>query len=112
MRTHFVLLAFAFIPLAQAAEPQMAVVPNKDLSGQVLKRLGLPSQDYCWEECLQDARCTGTRWAVIKGGKAGQCQLMSGELSLTEIHPINTEDGQAIVVTASRKVSATPKPKA
>jgi hypothetical protein len=111
MRTKLTLsLALAVVSLAQAAEPQMAVVEHQDVSGQVLKRLGLPSQQYCWEECLQDARCTGTRWAVIAGSEAGQCQLMSGELSLIELHSMKTEDGQPIVVTASRKVSATRKP--
>jgi hypothetical protein len=90
---------------AQAAEPHMAIIKNKDVTGQVLKRLGLPNQDYCWEQCLQDARCTGTRWGVIAGSTAGQCQLMSGALSINELHGIKTEDGQRIVVTASRKVS-------
>jgi hypothetical protein len=91
--------------LAQAAKPHMAIVKNKDVTGQVLKRLGLPNQDYCWEQCLEDARCTGTRWGVIAGMTAGQCQLMSGELSVSELHSLKTEDGQRIVVTASRKVT-------
>jgi hypothetical protein len=91
--------------VAQSAQPHMAIIKNKDVSGQVLKRLGLPNQDYCWEQCLQDARCTGTRWGVIKGMTAGQCQLMSGALSVIEPHSVKTEDGQRIVVTASRKVS-------
>jgi len=91
--------------VTQAAEPHMAVIKGKDISGQVLKRLGLPNQDYCWEQCLEDARCTGTRWGVIAGSTAGQCQLMSGELNVIEPHSVKTQDGQRIVVTASRKVS-------
>jgi hypothetical protein len=93
--------------VAEAAEPHMAIIKNQDISGQVLKRLGLPNQDYCWEQCLEDARCTGTRWGVVKGSTAGQCQLMSGELSVKDLHSIKTEDGQRIIVTASRKVSGT-----
>ena len=99
------LIALACAGVAQAAEPHMAIIKDKDISGQILKRLGLPNQDYCWEQCLEDARCTGTRWGVVAGSTAGQCQLMSGELSVGELHSIKTEDGQRIVVTASRKVT-------
>jgi hypothetical protein len=58
---------------------------------------------YCWEQCLEEARCTATRWAVITGSAAGQCQLISGELSFVEPHVIKTEDGLQIRVTASRR---------
>src|SRR5689334_172229 len=93
------ILMGACTAVAQAAEPHMAIIKDKDISGQVLKRLGLPNQDYCWEQCVEDARCTGTRWGVIAGSTAGQCQLMSGELTVIEPHKINTQDGQRIVVT-------------
>lgn len=88
---------------ALAADAQMVVVPDKDLKGEVFKRLGLPNQTYCWEQCLEEARCTGVRWAVIVGSTAGQCQLISGPLTLIEPHEIKTEDGQQIRVTASRR---------
>src|SRR5689334_13096400 len=91
------LTALACAAIAQAGEPHMAVIKDKDISGHILKRLGLPNQDYCWEQCLEDARCTGTRWGVVAGSTAGQCQLMSGELSVGELHSIKTEDGQKIV---------------
>jgi hypothetical protein len=88
--------------LAQAEE-RMVVLHKQDISGHVFKRLGLPNQDYCWQQCLQEARCTGTRWGVIAGATAGQCQLFSGELTYGEPRELATGDGQQIVVTASRK---------
>jgi hypothetical protein len=94
----FLLTASAF-----AGDAQMVIIPGKDIRGTVFKRLGLPNQTYCWEQCLEDARCTGARWGVITGSTAGQCQLMSGEFSLIEPHEIKTEDGQQIRVIASRK---------
>ncbi|HEU4627658.1 MAG TPA: hypothetical protein VFS52_23075 [Steroidobacteraceae bacterium] len=107
-RTALTLILLASLPaFVSAAEPHMEVIAKKDISGQVLKRLGLPNQDYCWEQCLEDARCTGTRWAVIAGTTAGQCQLISGALNVADPHSLKTEDGQKIVVTASRKVSDT-----
>ncbi len=101
----FILLA-SLPALVSAAAPHMQVIAKRDISGQVLKRLGLPNQDYCWEQCLEDARCTGARWAVISGMTAGQCQLIGGALNVAEPHSLKTEDGQKIVVTASRKVSS------
>jgi hypothetical protein len=88
---------------ALAADAQMVVVPGKDLKGEVFKRLGLPDQTYCWQQCLEEARCTGVRWAVIVGSTAGQCQLISGPLTLIEPNEIKTEDGQRIRVTVSRR---------
>ena len=82
---------------------KMVVVSGKDISGQVLKRLGLPNQDYCWQQCLEESRCTGTRWGVVSGTTAGQCQLMSGELTFHSPKQIKTEDGTNILVTASKK---------
>jgi hypothetical protein len=87
----------------------MTIVENQDVSGQVFKRLGLPNQDYCWEQCLQEERCVATRWGVIAGATAGQCQLLSGELTFGEPREIKTGDGQRIVVTVSRKEASASK---
>jgi hypothetical protein len=91
--------------LARAADARMAVVKGKDLEGSVLKKIGLPSQDYCWSECLKDDRCTGARWGVISGDTAGLCMLLSGELTLKATSDLKTYDGQKILVTAGRKMS-------
>src|SRR5689334_17572961 len=93
---------FLLIAPAIAGDAQMVVVPGKDVKGEVIKRLGLPNQTYCWEQCLEEARCAGVRWAVIAGSTAGQCQLISGPLSFVEPHEIRTEDGQQIRVIVSR----------
>ena len=85
------------------AEDRMVILERQDTSGHVFTRLGLPNQNYCWEQCLQEARCTATRWGVIAGATAGQCQLFSGELTYGEPRELKTGDGQQIVVTASRK---------
>jgi hypothetical protein len=102
------LCALLLIAPALAGDAQMGVVPDKDVKGEVFKRLGLPSQAYCWEQCLEEARCTGARWAVIVGSTAGQCQLITGPLSFIEPHQLKTEDGQEIRVTASRKEARVP----
>lgn len=97
------LCAFLLIAPAFAGDARMVVVPGKDMKGEVFKRLGLPNQAYCWEQCLEEARCAGTRWAVIAGATAGQCQLISGPLTLIAPRELKTEDGQQIRVTASRR---------
>jgi PAN domain-containing protein len=97
------LCMFLLIAPAMAADAQMVVVPGKDVRGEVFKRLGLPNQTYCWEQCLEEARCTGVRWAVIGASAAGQCQLISGPLTFIEPREIKTEDGQQIRVTVSRR---------
>ena len=108
---------FAAIPLAtfnpvHAAPPatpsaaRMTVVENKDLSGTVYKKLGLPEQRYCWDACLQEDRCTGVRWGVIEGDKAGLCLLMTGPLSLKDPVQPRTEDGKPIQVIGARKEAA------
>jgi hypothetical protein len=97
------LCTFLLIAPALAGDARMVVVPGKDMTGEVFKRLGLPNQAYCWEQCLEEARCTGTRWAVITGSTAGQCQLISGPLSFIEPREIRTEDGQQIRVIASKR---------
>lgn len=81
----------------------MVVLEKQDIAGHVFKRLGLPNQDYCWQQCLQEGRCTAVRWGVIAGATAGQCQLFSGDLTYSDPKEITTGDGQKIVVTASRK---------
>ena len=96
------LLLAACVALAQST-PKMSVVSGKDVTGQVLKRLGLPNQDYCSEQCLEEPRCTGTRWGVVSGSTAGQCQLLTGDLGFHSPTQLKTEDGKAILVTASRK---------
>jgi hypothetical protein len=91
-----------------AGDEQMVVVPGKDVKGEVFKRLGLPNQTYCWEQCLEEVRCTGVRWAVLAGSTAGQCQLLSGPLSFIQPRAIRTEDGQQIRVTVSRRAAREP----
>ncbi len=83
---------------------RMEVVDGQDITGKVFKRLGLPNQGYCYQQCLQEDRCTAVRWGFIEGATAGQCQLLTGELAFREPHEIKTEDGQHIVVVASRRV--------
>ena len=99
---------FLLIAPAFAGDAKMVVVPGKDVKGEVLKRLGLPNQTYCWEQCLEEARCTAARWAVLAGSVAGQCQLISGPLSFIEPHEIKTEDGQQIRVTVGRREALDP----
>ncbi|MEP7243963.1 MAG: PAN domain-containing protein [Gammaproteobacteria bacterium] len=102
MLTAAAMLLASCSALAQNAE-KMAVVGGQDITGQILKRLGLPNQDYCWQQCLQEPRCTGTRWGVIAGSTAGQCFLLTGDLTSRSPTPLKTQDGKTIVVTASRK---------
>ena len=103
------LCTFLLIAPAMAGDAQMVVVPGKDARGEVLKRLGLPNQTYCWEQCLEEPRCTGARWAAIVGSTAGQCQLISGPLSFVEPRDIRTEDGQQIRVTVGRREARDPR---
>lgn len=90
---------------AVAADSEMVVVPGKDVKGEVFKRLGLPNQTYCWEQCVDDARCKATRWGVVGDSTAGQCQLISGEITYIEPHDIRTQDGLGIRVIVSRKAT-------
>jgi hypothetical protein len=92
-----------------ASDGHMAIIKDRDVTGQVFKRLGLPNQDYCWQQCLREEHCTGTRWGVIDGATAGQCQLLSGELAFGEPRDIKTDDGQRILVIASRKEAGASK---
>jgi hypothetical protein len=104
LRTSFAASLVACATTVAAADTaHMVVLQNQDISGKVFKRLGLPEQHYCWEECLAEARCVATRWGVIEGATAGQCQLFEGEVALGTPRALATSDGQKIVVTASRK---------
>ncbi len=87
----------------QDKPPQMIVVKGKDVTGSVYKKLGLPNQQYCWDACLQEDRCTGVRWGVIEGDTAGLCMLISGPLTFKPPVEPKTEDGKKIHVTVSRK---------
>jgi hypothetical protein len=103
-------------PAAHAAAPaagqvaKMTVIENKDVSGTVYKKLGLPERKYCWDACLQEERCSGVRWGVIQGDKVahgssgpGLCLLMTGPLTLKSPVVPRTEDGKPIHVTSARK---------
>lgn len=83
---------------------RMEVLKEQDVSGKVFKRLGLPNQDYCYQQCLQEDRCKAVRWGFIEGATAGQCQLITDELKFSAPREIKTEDGQRIVVVVSLKV--------
>ena len=88
---------------AIADDQRMVIVRGKDVTGHVIKKLGLPNQDYCWQQCLQEARCAGTRWGVVEGDTAGLCVMMSDPLTYTELSKgLKTFDGKKIQVTASR----------
>lgn len=91
---------------ADKASARMVVVQDQDVRGSVFKRLGLPNRDYCWSQCLQEDRCTGVRWGVIAGDTAGQCVLISGELTFSKLPDLKTDDGKKIVVTAAKKAAA------
>jgi hypothetical protein len=82
---------------------RMVVIPGKDVSGKIYKKLGLPALQYCWDTCVREQECTGARWGVIRGDVAGLCLLLSGELSVKDLTRPKTEDGKAIQVTAARK---------
>lgn len=84
-----------------ADEPRMEVLRNQDVSGKVFKRFGLPNQNYCHQRCLEEDRCKAVRWGFMEGATAGQCQLLTGELELSEPKEIKTDDGQRIVVVVS-----------
>ena len=102
------LLALGTLHAAPPERPEarMVVLKGKDLSGFIHKKLGLPSQNYCWDACVKDQQCTGVRWGVIEGDEAGLCVLLSGELTLKAPGAPQTEDGKAIRVIAARKQPA------
>ena len=88
---------------APAPQPRMTLVPGKDITGTVYKKLGLPDRHFCWETCLKEARCSGVRWGSVAGDTAGLCILMTGPLTFKDLVEPRTEDGKAIHVTVARK---------
>lgn len=81
----------------------MTLVPGKDITGTVYKKLGLPDRHFCWETCLKEARCSGVRWGSVSGDTAGLCILMTGPLTLKDLVEPRTEDGKPIHVSVARK---------
>ncbi len=105
-RTLIACFIYLFTQVALGAdESRMEVLEGQDVSGKVFKRLGLPNQDYCYEQCLQEDRCKAVRWGFIEGSTAGQCQLLTDEIKFSELREIKTEDGQKIVLIVSLKKS-------
>jgi hypothetical protein len=90
-----------------AGVSEMTVVAGRDVSGTLLKKLGLPNRQYCWDACLKDDRCSGVRWGVVGSDTAGLCLLMSGPLTLKDPVEPKTDDGKAIHITVARKDPAT-----
>src|SRR5579862_4378748 len=85
-------------------DARMEILKNRDVTGKVLKKLGLPARSYCWSACLQDSQCTAVRWGVVQGDVAGLCVLLQGELQLKDLSKPTTDDGKRIVVVAAKKV--------
>jgi hypothetical protein len=83
--------------------PRMTIIVGKDVSGSIYKKLGLPSRQVCWDNCLQDSRCGGARWGAVDRDTAGMCVLMTGDLTLKDLVELKTEDGKPIQVVAARK---------
>jgi len=105
------LLLFWSPGAAQAASPQdkaprMIVVKDKDISGSIHKKLGLPNRQYCWDACLKDDECSGARWGVVENDTAGLCMLLSGPLTFKAPSVLKTGDGKHIRVIVGRKQSA------
>lgn len=91
-------------PQAPDGHPvRMTVIVGKDVSGNIYKKLGLPTRQFCWDSCLKDDRCSGVRWGVVDRDTAGMCILISGELTFKGLVELKTEDGKPIHVIAARK---------
>lgn len=90
--------------------PRMTVIVGKDVGGSIYKKLGLPSRQFCWDNCLKDDRCSGVRWGVVGQDKAGMCVLITGELTFKDLVELKTEDGKPIHVVAARKESTSVAP--
>jgi hypothetical protein len=102
-----VLIAAAPGAAAPPEEPpaaRMSLIPGKDVSGTVYKKLGLPNVKYCWDTCVREPECSGARWGVIQGDVAGLCLLLRGELTLKSMPAHKTEEGKPIQVTAAKKL--------
>jgi hypothetical protein len=107
------LVSLVSATVAVAAPPQtqrMTLIVGKDVSGNIFKKIGLPTRQYCWDSCLKDDRCTGVRWGVVDKDTAGMCILMTGELSFKDLVEPKTEDGKPIHVVAARKESTAVTP--
>ena len=102
-----ILLAAAAVaraePPATVKTARMTIIVGKDVSGNILKKLGLPNRQYCWDACLKDDRCTGVRWGVVDKDTAGMCMLISGDLAFKGREELKTDDGKPIHVVAARK---------
>jgi len=108
--------ALALWSATSLAEPppvaaRMEILHNQDVTGKVLKKLGLPDRTYCWTECVQNAECTAVRWGVVKGDTAGLCVLLKGELQYRKPVNTTTDDGTQIIVTTARKTPAADHPR-
>lgn len=95
-------VSFAAPPSGDDA--RMEILRNKDVTGKVLKKLGLPARSYCWNACVQETECTALRWGVVQGDAAGLCVLLKGELHFRDPGRPTTDDGKRIVVVAAKKV--------
>jgi hypothetical protein len=82
----------------------MSVIPGKDVTGTVYKKLALPNVRYCWEMCVKEQECSGARWGVIQGDVAGLCVMLRGELTLKALPAPRTDEGKSIHVTAAKKL--------
>ena len=106
-----ILYAAVLLTCGHAASAQthaierMTVIVSKDASATVLRKIGLPSRQYCWDACLKEERCSGVRWGVVEKDAAGMCVLLTGPLSLKELVEPKTDDGKTIHVTVARKES-------
>ncbi|HEY3786285.1 MAG TPA: hypothetical protein VGL55_13460 [Steroidobacteraceae bacterium] len=85
------------------SQGRMQILHHQDVTGKVLKKLGLPARSYCWDECLHSAQCTAVRWGVVKGDTAGLCILLQGELQYRSPVKTTTDDGTEILITTARK---------
>ena len=88
---------------ADPVTARMTVIVGKDVSGAIYKKLGLPTRQYCWDNCLKEERCSGVRWGTVDRDTAGVCVLISGPLSFKDLAELKTEDGKPIHVVAARK---------
>ncbi|SRR5581483_3964496 len=112
-------LAYAALALSAAClaapapvgDAGMTILHKQDVTGQVLKKLGLPDRSYCWKECLQNNECTAVRWGVLKGDTAGLCVLFKGELKYRAPVKVTTDDGTPILVTTAKKTLARDLPR-
>ena len=89
---------------------RMSLIPGKDVTGSVYKKLALPSVKYCWDMCVKEQECSGARWGVIQGDVAGLCVMLRGELTLKALAAPQTDEGKPIHVTAAKKLAGAGAP--